>query len=65
MVVRWWGQVIYLIYFHSPGSPGIDSSEAIEEAVTDKSETTRYPLGSVVNHFLLHQTIIGLESKVK
>jgi len=47
----------------TPGSLGIAISEAIEEAVTDKSGTTRYSLGSVLNHVLLHQTIIGLEAK--
>ena len=47
----------------TPGSLGIAISEAIEEAVTDKTGTTRYSLGSVLNHVLLHQTIIGLEAK--
>ncbi|MFH0933370.1 MAG: TrpB-like pyridoxal phosphate-dependent enzyme [Nitrospirota bacterium] len=42
-----------------PGSLGISISEAIEDAVTTKD--TRYSLGSVLNHVLLHQTIIGLE----
>ncbi len=47
----------------TPGSLGIAISEAIEQAVTDPSGTTRYSLGSVLNHVLLHQTIIGLEAK--
>ncbi len=47
----------------TPGSLGIAISEAIEEAVADKSGQTRYSLGSVLNHVLLHQTIIGLEAK--
>ncbi len=47
----------------TPGSLGIAISEAIEQAVTDKSGQTRYSLGSVLNHVLLHQTIIGLEAK--
>jgi len=47
----------------SPGSLGIAISEAIEDAVTDKTGRTRYSLGSVLNHVLLHQTIIGLEAK--
>jgi tryptophan synthase beta chain len=47
----------------TPGSLGIAISEAIEEAVADKSGKTRYSLGSVLNHVLLHQTIIGLEAK--
>ncbi len=43
----------------SPGSLGIAISEAVEEAVKD--ENTKYALGSVLNHVLLHQTINGLE----
>ncbi|MEN2997987.1 MAG: TrpB-like pyridoxal phosphate-dependent enzyme [Brevinematia bacterium] len=46
---------------NNPGSLGIAISEAIEEAVNDKF--TNYSLGSVLNHVLLHQTIIGLEVK--
>lgn len=42
------------------GSLGIAISEAIEMAVQD--ENTKYALGSVLNHVLLHQTIIGQES---
>jgi tryptophan synthase beta chain len=45
----------------SPGSLGIAISEAIEDAVTN--EDTKYSLGSVLNNVLLHQTIIGLETK--
>ena len=48
---------------NTPGSLGIAISEAIEEAVGDKSGKTRYSLGSVLNHVMLHQTIIGLEAK--
>lgn len=44
------------------GSLGIAISEAIEDAVTH-NENTKYSLGSVLNHVLLHQTIIGLEVK--
>jgi tryptophan synthase beta chain len=44
----------------SPGSLGIAISEAVEDAVTH--ENSRYSLGSVLNHVLLHQTIIGLEA---
>jgi len=47
----------------TPGSLGIAISEAIEAAVTDKSGKTRYSLGSVLNHVMLHQTVIGLEAK--
>ena len=45
----------------SPGSLGIAISEAIEDAVGDPD--ARYSLGSVLNHVLLHQTIIGLEAQ--
>ncbi len=45
----------------TPGSLGIAISEAVEDAVT--SENTRYSLGSVLNHVLMHQTIIGLEAQ--
>lgn len=43
------------------GSLGIAISEAVEDAVT--SEDTKYSLGSVLNHVMLHQTIIGLETQ--
>lgn len=45
----------------SPGSLGIAISEAIEDAAGRKD--TNYALGSVLNHVLLHQTVIGLETK--
>ncbi|MDD4203353.1 MAG: TrpB-like pyridoxal phosphate-dependent enzyme, partial [Candidatus Omnitrophica bacterium] len=47
----------------TPGSLGIAISEAVEEALADKTGKTRYALGSVLNHVMLHQTIIGLEAK--
>ncbi len=47
----------------TPGSLGIAISEAVEAAVTDTTGQTRYSLGSVLNHVMLHQTIIGLEAK--
>ncbi|MFP4445000.1 MAG: TrpB-like pyridoxal phosphate-dependent enzyme [Desulfosudaceae bacterium] len=47
----------------TPGSLGIAISEAIEAAVSDESGETRYSLGSVLNHVMLHQTVIGLEAK--
>lgn len=47
----------------TPGSLGIAISEAIEETLADKNGKTRYCLGSVLPHVLLHQTIIGLEAK--
>jgi len=57
------GQDILAIHPDTPGSLGIAISEAIEAAVSDTSGQTRYSLGSVLNHVLLHQTIIGLEAK--
>jgi tryptophan synthase beta chain len=44
-----------------PGSLGLAISEAVEDAAT--REDTKYSLGSVLNHVLLHQTINGLETK--
>ncbi|MHA1449125.1 MAG: TrpB-like pyridoxal phosphate-dependent enzyme [Candidatus Hodarchaeales archaeon] len=43
-----------------PGTLGIAISEAIERVIN--SENSKYSLGSVLNHVLLHQTIIGLET---
>ena len=44
----------------SPGSLGLAISEAVEDAV--KRDDTKYALGSVLNHVILHQTIIGQEA---
>lgn len=44
----------------SPGSLGIAISEAVERAANDPD--TKYALGSVLNHVLLHQTIVGQEA---
>jgi tryptophan synthase beta chain len=55
------GRNILAKYPDSPGSLGIAISEAIELAVADPK--TKYSLGSVLNHVLLHQTIIGLEAE--
>ena len=46
---------------NSPGSLGIAISEAVEDAATH--ENTHYSLGSVLNHVMLHQTVIGQEAK--
>ncbi|MFO1299847.1 MAG: TrpB-like pyridoxal phosphate-dependent enzyme [Burkholderiaceae bacterium] len=43
-----------------PGSLGIAISEAVEVAA--KNDDTKYALGSVLNHVLLHQTVVGLEA---
>ncbi len=45
---------------NSPGSLGIAISEAVEIAA--QSDDTKYSLGSVLNHVLLHQTVIGQEA---
>ena len=45
----------------STGSLGIAISEAVEDAATH--DDTHYALGSVLNHVLLHQTVVGLEAK--
>jgi tryptophan synthase beta chain len=44
------------------GSLGLAISEAVEDAVTNPIPT-KYALGSVLNHVLLHQTVIGLETR--
>ncbi len=44
-----------------PGSLGLAISDAVRDAMT--RDDTHYSLGSVLNHVLLHQTIIGLEAK--
>jgi tryptophan synthase beta chain len=46
---------------HCPGSLGIAIAEAVEEAASRKD--TNYTLGSVLNHVLLHQTVIGQEAR--
>ena len=45
----------------SPGSLGIAISEAVEEAA--RRDDTKYSLGSVLNHVMLHQTVLGLEAR--
>ena len=47
----------------SPGSLGIAISEAVEKAAG--AEDTKYALGSVLNHVLMHQTVIGQEAIVQ
>jgi tryptophan synthase beta chain len=53
------GQKILAENPESPGSLGIAISEAVEAAVMD--EDTKYSLGSVLNHVMMHQTVNGLE----
>jgi tryptophan synthase beta chain len=57
------GKKILEAHPDSTGSLGIAISEAIEIAVTN--EDTKYSLGSVLNHVLLHQTIVGLEARLQ
>ena len=57
------GQAILAEDPDSPGSLGIAISEAIEDAATH--DDTNYSIGSVVNHVLLHQTIIGEETRLQ
>ncbi|RLE98631.1 MAG: TrpB-like pyridoxal phosphate-dependent enzyme [Thermoprotei archaeon] len=45
----------------NPGSLGIAISEAIEDALSN--DGVKYSLGSVMNHVLIHQTVVGLEAK--
>src|SRR5215210_2859378 len=54
------GRTILAEHPDSPGSLGIAISEAVEVAAQDPS--TNYSLGSVLNHVLLHQTVIGEEA---
>jgi tryptophan synthase beta chain len=44
----------------SPGSLGMAISEAVEDAAT--RDDTKYSLGSVLNHVLIHQSVVGLEA---
>ncbi len=55
------GRKILAQYPDTPGSLGIAISEALEDAST--RDDTKYALGSVLNHVVLHQSIIGLEAK--
>ncbi|KGK97894.1 tryptophan synthase subunit beta [Methanococcoides methylutens] len=48
-------------YPDTTGSLGIAIGEAVEDAV--KHDNTKYALGSVLNHVMLHQTVIGLEAQ--
>jgi tryptophan synthase beta chain len=47
----------------TPGSLGIAISEAVEDAATH--DDTKYSLGSVLNHVLIHQTIVGQEAQAQ
>lgn len=55
------GRQILKKFPRTPGSLGIAISEAVEDAATH--DDAKYSLGSVLNHVLLHQTVMGLELK--
>src|SRR6202142_207808 len=55
------GRAVLAAHPDSPGSLGIAISEAAEDAATH--DDTNYALGSVLNHVLLHQTVIGVEAR--
>jgi tryptophan synthase beta chain len=57
------GRAVLAEHPDSPGSLGIAISEAVEVAAGDPQ--TNYALGSVLNHVLLHQTVIGEEALVQ
>ena len=55
-----YGRTVLAEHPDSPGSLGIAISEAVEDAAT--RDDTKYSLGSVLNHVLLHQTVVGQEA---
>ncbi len=57
------GRAILAEHPDSTGSLGIAISEAVELAA--QSDDTKYALGSVLNHVLLHQTVVGLEAQAQ
>jgi tryptophan synthase beta chain len=57
------GRTVLAAHPDSPGSLGIAISEAVEDAATHAD--TNYSLGSVLNHVLMHQTVIGQEAKLQ
>ena len=57
------GKSALALHPDSPGSLGIAISEAVEDAATHSD--TNYSLGSVLNHVMLHQTVIGQEARLQ
>ncbi len=55
-----YGRAVLAEHPDSPGSLGMAISEAVEDAAT--RDDTKYSLGSVLNHVLLHQTVVGQEA---
>jgi tryptophan synthase beta chain len=64
ILMQTWGSEVVASPVDDPGHPG-SLGLAISDAVRDAGgrDDTHYSLGSVLNHVLLHQTIIGLEAK--
>ena len=64
ILMETWGSEVVASPVDEPGSPGslgLAISDAVRDAAT--RDDTHYSLGSVLNHVLLHQTVIGLEAK--
>ena len=55
-----YGRAVLAVTPDNPGSLGMAISEAVEDAAT--RDDTKYALGSVLNHVLLHQTVVGQEA---
>jgi tryptophan synthase beta chain len=55
-----YGRTVLAEHPDSPGSLGMAISEAVEDAAT--RDDTKYSLGSVLNHVLIHQSVVGLEA---
>jgi len=55
-----YGRAVLAKHPDSPGSLGMAISEAVEDAAT--RDDTKYSLGSVLNHVLIHQSVVGLEA---
>jgi tryptophan synthase beta chain len=55
-----YGRAVLAEHPDSPGSLGMAISEAVEDAVS--RDDTKYSLGSVLNHVLIHQSVVGLEA---
>src|SRR3954469_18353833 len=64
VIMETWGGTVVPSPIDDPGQPG-SLGAAISDAVRDavSREDTHYALGSVLNHVLLHQTVIGLEAR--
>ena len=64
IVMETWGSEVVPSPVDDPSSPGSLGSRSPTRCATRRAaEDTHYSLGSVLNHVLLHQTVIGLEAK--